>query len=164
MVELVEGSATMRVTHIEEARMRGDDRQQAGMWSYISPEQRVPSDHPLRPTRAMVDAILAELSPAFATLYSPVGRPSIPPEKLLRALLLQVLYSTRSERLLMEHLDYNLLFRWFVGLNMDDPIWDPTVFTKNRERLLAGDIARKFFDQVRAEAAKRELLSNEHFT
>ena len=116
--------------------MRGDDHQQAGMWSYLAPEQRVPPDHPLRPIRAMVDAILVELSPAFAKRYSPVGRPSIPPEKLLRALLLQVLYSTRSERLLMEQLDYNLLFRWFVGLNMDDPIWDATVFTKNRERLL----------------------------
>src|SRR5712692_2298628 len=102
MVGLVEESATMRVTHPEEARMRGDDHQQAGMWSYIAPEQRVPPDHPLRPIRAMVDTILAELSPAFAPLYSPVGRPSIPPEKLLRALLLQVLYSTRSERLLME--------------------------------------------------------------
>src|SRR6266478_10017807 len=136
MVESVKGSATMRVTHTKEARMRGDDRQQAGMWSYLSPEQRVPADHPLRPIRAMVDTILAELSPQFATLYSPVGRPSIPPEKLLRALLLQVLYSTRSERMLMEQLDYNLLFRWFVGLNLDDPVWDATVFTKNRERLL----------------------------
>src|SRR3989449_7358643 len=164
MVELVEGSATMRVTHIEEARMRGDDRQQAGIWSYLSPEQRVPHDHPLRPIRAMVDAILAELSPEFATLYSPVGRPSIPPEKLLRALLLQVLYSTRSERLLMEQLDYNLLFRWFVGLNMDDPIWDPTVFTKNRERLLAGDIAQAFFARVLAQARERGFLSDEHFT
>src|SRR5881628_3499717 len=164
MVELVEGSATMRVTHVEEARMRGDDRQQAGMWSYISPEQRVPSDHPLRPIRAMVDAILAELSPAFATLYSPVGRPSIPPEKLLRALLLQVLYSTRSERLLMEQLDYNLLFRWFVGLNLDDAVWDVTVFTKNRERLLAGDIADAFFAAVLKQAHRRDLLSNEHFT
>ncbi len=125
----------------------------------------------------MVDAILAELSPAFDEIYSGVGRPSIAPEKLLRALLLQALYSIRSERLLMEQLDFNLLFRWFVGLAMDDPIWDATVFTKNRERLLAGDIARKFFDQVRAEAAKREffdqvraeaakraLLSDEHFT
>src|SRR5712691_1998902 len=164
MVELVNGSATMRVTHIEEARMRGDDRQQAGMWSYISPEQRVPQDHPLRPIRAMVDAILAELSPEFATLYSPVGRPSIPPEKLLRALLLQVLYSTRSERLLMEQLDYNLLFRWFVGLNMDDAVWDATVFTKNRERLLAGDIAQAFFARVLAQARQRSLLSDEHFT
>ncbi len=144
--------------------MRGDDRQQAGMWSYLSPEQRVPADHPLRPIRAMVDTILAELSPAFATLYSPVGRPSIPPEKLLRALLLQVLYSTRSERLLMEQLDYNLLFRWFVGLNMDDAVWDATVFTKNRERLLAGDIAQAFFTQVLAQARQRSLLSDEHFT
>ncbi len=144
--------------------MRGDDRQQAGMWSYLSPEQRVPADHPLRPIRAMVDTILAELSPAFAKLYSPVGRPSIPPEKLLRALLLQVLYSTRSERLLMEQLDYNLLFRWFVGLSMDDPVWDATVFTKNRERLLAGDIAQAFFTRVLAQARQRELLSDEHFT
>ena len=144
--------------------MRGDDRQQAGMWSYISPEQRVPSDHPLRPIRAMVDTILAELSPQFAKLYSPVGRPSIPPEKLLRALLLQVLYSTRSERLLMEQLDYNLLFRWFVGLNMDDAVWDPTVFTKNRERLLAGDVAQAFFARTLAQARQRDLLSDEHFT
>jgi transposase len=154
----------MRVTHLEEARMRGDDRHQDGMWSYLSPEQRVPQDHPLRPIRAMVDTILAELSPAFAALYSPIGRPSIPPEKLLRALLLQVLYSTRSERLLMEQLDYNLLFRWFVGLTMDDPIWDPTVFTKNRERLLAGDIAQAFFARVLAQARERGLLSDEHFT
>jgi transposase len=154
----------MRVTHVKEARMRGDDHQQAGMWSYLAPEQRVPLDHPLRPIRAMVDAILVELSPAFAKLYSPVGRPSIPPEKLLRALLLQVLYSTRSERLLMEQLDYNLLFRWFVGLNMDDPIWDATVFTKNRERLLAGDIAQAFFDRALAQARQRGLLSDEHFT
>src|SRR5712692_2583420 len=164
MVELVKGSGTMRVTHIEEARMRGDDRQQAGMWSYISPEQRVPQDHPLRPIQAMVDAILAELSPEFTKLYSPVGRPSIPPEKLLRALLLQVLYSTRSERLLMEQLDYNLLFRWFVGLNMDDLIWDPMVFTKNRERLLAGDVAQAFFARVLAQARQRGFLSDEHFT
>ncbi len=144
--------------------MRGDDRQQAGMWSYIAPEQRVPSDHPLRPIRAMVDTALADLSPEFAKLYSPVGRPSIPPEKLLRALLLQVLYSTRSERLLMEQLDYNLLFRWFVGLNMDDPIWDATVFTKNRERLLAGDIAQAFFTRILAQARQRGLLSDEPFT
>ncbi len=164
MVESVMGSATMRVTHVKEARMRGDDHQQAGMWSYLAPEQRVPLDHPLRPIRAMVDAILVELSPAFAKLYSPVGRPSIPPEKLLRALLLQVLYSTRSERLLMEQLDYNLLFRWFVGLNMDDPVWDATVFTKNRERLLAGDIAQAFFDRALAQARQRGLLSDEHFT
>src|SRR5262247_2672099 len=144
--------------------MRGDDRQQAGMWSYISPEQRVPAGHPLRPIRAMVDTILVELSQEFAKLYSPVGRPSIPPEKLLRALLLQVLCSTRSERLLMEQLDYNLLFRWFVGLNMDDPVWDGTVFTKNRQRLLDGEIARAFFDRVVAQARERGLLSDEHFT
>jgi transposase len=146
--------------------MRGDDdrQRQPEMWSYVPLEQRVPQDHPLRPMRTMVDAILAELSPAFDGMYSGVGRPSIAPEKLLRALLLQALYSIRSERLLMEQLDFNLLFRWFVGLAMDDPIWDATVFTKNRERLLAGDIARKFFDQVRAEAAKRALLSEAHFT
>src|SRR5215475_6042213 len=109
----------MRATELQEARMRGDDQQQAAMWSYISPEQRVPADHPLRPLRVMVDRAMAELSAEFAKLYS--GRPSIAPEKLLRALLLQVLYSVRSERLLMEQLDYNLLFRWFVGLNLDDP-------------------------------------------
>jgi transposase len=163
MAESLEGSATMRVTHIEEARMRSDDRQ-AGMWSYVAPEQRVPPHHPLRPIRTMVDTILTELSPEFAKLYSPVGRPSIPPEKRLRAPLLQVLYSTRSERLLMEQLDYHLLFRWFVGLNMDDPVWDATVFTKNRERLLAGDIAQAFFARVLAHARQRGLLSNEHFT
>src|SRR4030095_10230278 len=144
--------------------MRGDDRQQAGMWSYIAPEQRVPADHPLRPIRAMVDTILVELSPEFATLYSPVGRPSIAPEQLVRALLLPVLYSPRSERLVMEQLDYNLLFRWFVGLNMDDAVWDPTVFTKNRERLLAGDVAQAFFARTLAQARQRGLLSDEHFT
>jgi transposase len=145
--------------------MRGDDdrQRQPEMWSYVPLEQRVPQDHPLRLMRTMVDAIQAELSPAFDGMYSGVGRPSIAPEKLLRALL-RALYSVRSERLLMEQLDFNLLFRWFVGLAMDDPIWDATVFTKNRERLLAGDIARKFFDQVRAEAAKRARLSAEHFT
>src|SRR5215470_3363084 len=111
----------MRATDLQEARMRGDDQQQAAMWSYISPEQRVPADHPLRPLRVMAERAMAELSAEFAKLYSPVGRPSIAPEKLLRALLLQVLYSVRSERLLIEQLDYNLLFRWFVGLTMDDP-------------------------------------------
>src|SRR5258707_6682721 len=164
MVESVRGSATMRVTHVKEARMRGDDHQQAGMWSYLAPEQRVPLDHPLRPIRAMVDAILVELSPAFAKLYSPVGRPSIPPEKLLRALLLQVLYTVRSERLLLEQLDYNLLFRWFVGLNMDDPVWDATVFSKNRQRLLEGAVAHAFFQQVLKLARQKDLLSDEHFT
>ena len=144
--------------------MRGDDRGPDRMFSYIRPEQRVPADHPLRPIRDMVDAALRELSGEFGRLYSTVGRPSIPPEKLLRALLLQLLYSVRSERQLMEQLDYNLLFRWFVGLSMDDPVWDPTVFTKNRERLLRGDIARAFFERVLAQAQGQHLLSTEHFT
>ena len=124
--------------------MRGDDTQQGHMWSYLQPEQRVPQDHPLRPIRAMVDQALRDLSPRFALLYSHTGRPSIPPEQLLRALLLQAFYSVRSERQLMEQLDYNLLFRWFVGLSMDEAIWDPTVFTKNRDRLFQGDIAQAF--------------------
>ena len=144
--------------------MRGDDQQQNGMFSYISAEQRVPQDHPLRALRKMVDDALAELSPRFSRLYAKRGRPSIAPEKLLRALLLQALYSVRSERLLMEQLDYNLLFRWFVGLNMDDAIWDVTVFTKNRERLLDGDIAEAFFQAVLQQARERSLLSDEHFT
>ena len=125
--------------------MRGPDEQQLDVFSYISPEQRVPPDHPLRPLRVMTDEALRDLQPRFHKLYAKTGRPSIAPEKLLRALLLQALYSVRSERLLMEQLDYNLLFRWFVGLNMDDAIWDVTVFTKNRERLLDGDIAEAFF-------------------
>src|SRR6267154_2599903 len=116
--------------------MRGDDRREGAMFSYVSPEARVPKDHPLRPLRRMVDTVLTELSPEFDALYSRVGRPSIPPEKLLRALLLQALYSVRSERQLMERLQYDLLFRWCVGLNMDEPVWDVTVFTKNRDRLL----------------------------
>ena len=144
--------------------MRGDDRHRHGMFSYIGPEERVPPDHPLRPIREMVDTALRELSREFARLYPKTGRPSIPPEKLLRALLLQVLYSVRSERQLMEQLNYNLLFRWFVGLSMDDPVWDATVFTKNRERLLQGDIARAFFERVLAQAQARQLLSAEHFT
>ena len=145
--------------------MRGDDvEQQGAMWSYVPMEQRIPADHPLRVLRPMVDAVLRELSPRFTELYSRVGRPSIAPEKLLRALLLQVLYTIRSERLLMEQLDYNLLFRWFVGLEMDDPVWNATVFTKNRERLLDGEIARAFFDRVVAQARERGLLSDEHFT
>ncbi|MGH9448237.1 MAG: IS5 family transposase, partial [Terriglobia bacterium] len=144
--------------------MRGHDEQQESMFSYISPEKRVPSDHPLRPLRAMVDAALQQMSPQFARLYSRYGRPSIAPEKLLRALLLEVLYSVRSERLLMEQLSYNLLFRWFVGLNLDDEVWDVTVFTKNRERLLEGEMAEGFFEQVLAQAREKELLSDEHFT
>ena len=144
--------------------MRGDDRQQAKMFSYLSPEERVPPDHPLRAIREMVDQALTRLWPRFEGLYSTTGRPSIPPEKLLRALLLQVLYTVRSERMLMEQLDYNLLFRWFVGLDLDDPVWDPTVFSKNRERLLAGDIAQAFFQEVLVEARQRRLLSDEHFS
>jgi transposase len=144
--------------------MRGDDEQQLSVFSYVSPEQRVPKDHPLRPLRAMADEALCELRPRFNKLYAKTGRPSIAPEKLLRALLLQVLYSVRSERMLMEQLDYNLLFRWFVGLNMDDAIWDATVFTKNRQRLLDGDIADGFFAAVLKQARQRDLLSDEHFT
>ena len=144
--------------------MRGDDSGQPGVFSYISAEERVPLDHPLRPIREMVDKALKELSPLFESLYSRFGRPSIAPEKLLRALLIQVLYTVRSERMLMEQLNYNLLFRWFVGLNMDDPIWDATVFSKNRDRLLEGDVARAFFAKVTEEARRRGLLSDEHFT
>ena len=144
--------------------MRGTDQQQSHVFSYISPEQRVRSDHPLRPIRTMVDEILKEMSPQFNKMYAKVGRPSIPPEQLLRAQLLQMLYSVRSERLLMEEMDYNILFRWFVGLNLDDAVWDATVFTKNRERLLEGEIAEAFFEQVLAQARAKELLSDEHFT
>lgn len=134
------------------------------MWSYVSDEERIPQDHPLRAISAMTDAVLKDLSPQFTPLYSKYGRPSIPPERLLRALLLQVLYSVRSERLLIEQLNYNILFRWFVGMNMDDPIWHPTTFTKNRDRLLEGDIARAFFDGVVALAKSKDLMSDEHFT
>src|SRR5437773_7008798 len=148
----------------EDHRMRGDDLDQTDMFSYISPEKRVPKDHPLRPVRQMVDTVLVDLDPEFRKLYSRMGRPSIPPEKILRALLLQILFSIRSERMLMEQLVYNLLFRWFVGLNADDSVWDPTVFTKNRQRLLDGDIARKFFARVLEDAREFALLSDEHFT
>ncbi|MGC1449569.1 MAG: IS5 family transposase [Candidatus Sulfotelmatobacter sp.] len=144
--------------------MRGNDLQQGTMFSYLSPEQRVPADHPLRPLRQMVDTVLKRLSPRFEAMYAEGGRPSIPPEKLLRALLLQCLYSVRSERLLMEQLDYNLLFRWFVGLNMDDAIWDCTVFSKNRERLLQADVAGAFFAEVGQLARGQGWLSDEHFT
>jgi len=144
--------------------MRGDDQQTGWMFSYVSPEERVPADHPLRAIRRMTDAVFARLSPRFDRLYSDIGRPSIPPEKLLRALLLQALYTVRSERLLMEQLQYNLLFRWFVGLGMDDAVWNPTTFTKNRDRLLDGDIAEAFFQEVLAEARVARLLSDDHFT
>src|SRR6201984_2363946 len=132
--------------------MRGKDTQQSAMFSYLSPEQRVPLNHPLRPIREMVDVALKGLSRSFGRMYADWGGPSIAPEKLLRALLLQVLYSVRSERMLMEQLEYNLLFRWFVGLNMDERVWVPTVFTKNRDRLLEGDVAEKFFQLVLTQA------------
>ena len=144
--------------------MRGNDEQQGAVFSYVSAEQRIAGDHPLRAIRAMTDAALRELSPAFDDLYAAGGRPSIAPEKLLRALLLQVLYSRRSERLLMEEMNYNLLFRWFVGLEMDDAVWDVTVFTKNRERLMAGEVAQKFFAAVVKQAGGGGWLSDEHFT
>ncbi len=144
--------------------MRGTDHQQCGMFSYISAERRVPQDHPLRPIRAMAEVALKQLGPGFDALYARNGRPSIAPEKLLRALLLQVLYPVRSERLLMEQLDYNFLFRWFVGLNLDEPVWDVTVFTKNRERLLKGEVAAEFFSAVLDQARLQGLLSDEHFT
>jgi transposase len=134
------------------------------MFSYVSPERRVPQDHPLRVIWVLSDAALQRLSRRFSELYSRVGRPSIAPEKLLRALLLQVLYTIRSERLLMEQLDYNLLFRWFVGLNADEAVWDPTVFSKNRDRLLDGDVAQAFFTEVLELAREHQLLSDEHFT
>jgi len=144
--------------------MRGDDLQQSALFSYVSPEQRVPQDHPLRQLLPLVNTALARMSPRFKALYARVGRPSIAPEKLLRALLLQILYTVRSERLLMERLNYDLLFRWFVGLNMDDPVWAATVYSKNRERLLDGEVAREFFQQVLAQAKALNLLSDEHFT
>jgi transposase len=144
--------------------MRGQDTQQSAMFSYLAPEERVPTDHPLRPIRRMVDTTLGALSTSFDEMYSACGRPSIAPEKLLKALLLQVLYTVRSERLLMEQLGYNLLFRWFVGMNMDEPVWVPTVFSKNRDRLLEGDIAGKFFAQVLDQARGAGLLSEEHFS
>lgn len=144
------------------ARMRGNDHRPGAMFSYVSAEQRVPKDHPLRKVRTLVDSILHEMSREFDGLYAAVGRPSIPPERLLRAQLLQVFYSIRSERLLMEQMDYNLLFRWFVGLELDEPIWTPTVFTKNRDRLLTQAIARSFFRRVVDRA--KPLMSDEHFT
>jgi transposase len=151
--------------HLEGSRpMRGDDPRHESMFSYVTPEARVRPDHPLRPIRRMTDAALQRLSPRFDRLYSTMGRPSIPPEQLLRALLLQMLYSIRSERLLVEELDYSVLYRWFVGLSLDDPIWDATTFTKNRDRLLAGDIADAFFAEVVTAIQADGLMSDEHFT
>ena len=144
--------------------MRGDDHQQSHVFSYLSPEARVRKDHPLRAVRAMVDEVLAGMSRRFDSMYARVGRPSIAPEKLLRAQLLQMLYSIRSERLLMEEIDYSMLFRWFVGLNLDEEVWDPTTFTKNRDRLLDGDVAKEFLAQVVEQAQTQGLTSDEHFT
>lgn len=144
--------------------MRGDVERTEDLFSYVPLADRVPTNHPLRSIRAFVDPILRELSPRFDAIYAKTGRPSIPPEQLLKALLLQVLYTVRSERMLCEQLEYNLLFRWFVGLGMDDRAWVPTVFTKNRDRLLRGDIAEAFFQAVIGEARRRNWLSDEHFT
>src|SRR5713101_7139363 len=144
--------------------MRGPEPKQVVLFSYIDLEQRIPADHPLRALKALVEPVLAELSPRFAALYAASGRPSIPPERLLRALLLQVLYTIRSERQLMQDLHYNLLYRWFVGLGMDDPVWDPTTFTKNRDRLVSGAIAEAFLAGVLRQADAQGLLSKEHFS
>ena len=144
--------------------MRGRFFDQGGMFSYIQPERRIPANHPLRKVRELVREVLKELSPTFGQLYSHEGRPSIPPEQLLSALLLQVFYSIRSERQLIEQLDYNLLFRWFVGLSPDDPIWDATVFTKNRERLQEGDVLQKFMIKLLEHEKVKPLLSDEHFS
>jgi transposase len=144
--------------------MRGEDQRSGGLFSYVDLEGRVPADHPLRPIRTIADEALSALSGEFEALYSRLGRPSIPPERLLRALLLQAFYSVRSERLLIEQLDYNLLFRWFVGLGIDDPVWHPTAFTTNRDRLLQGAVAAKFLAAVLNHARLRQLLSREHFS
>jgi transposase len=144
--------------------MRGHDEQQEGAFSYRMPEERIPQNHPLRRIRVLADAALRQMDLYFAALYARQGRPSIAPERLLRALLLQVLYGIRSERLLMEQLEYNLLFRWFVGVGMDEAVWNVTVFTKNRDRLIAGEIAARFFEAVTAILAQEGLLSDEHFT
>jgi len=142
--------------------MRGDDQQQGNVFSYVSLEERVPVDHPLRPIRQAVDKVLGAMSKEFAGMYAETGRPSIPPERLLRALLLQIFYSLRSERMLMEHLGYNLLFRWFVGMEVDEPVWNHAVFSKNRERLLNEEVAGRFFARVLSQA--KPYLSDEHFT
>ncbi len=144
--------------------MRGDDQQQTAMFSYLTLAQRIPADHPARPIRVLVDRALARMDAELEKLYSTTGRPSIAPERLLRATLLMILYSIRSERQLMEQMNYNLLFRWFVGLEMDDAVWDVTVFTKNRERLIAGAISQMLLESVLVEARSHDLLSEEHFT
>ena len=144
--------------------MRGSDHQQGEVFSYLSPESRVRKDHPLRALRTMVDEVLGKLSPEFERMYAKQGRPSIAPEKLLRAQMLQMLYSVRSERLLMEEIDYSILFRWFIGLNLDEEVWDATTFTKNRDRLLEADVAKQFLAEVVELARARSLVSDEHFS
>src|SRR5512134_828565 len=144
--------------------MRGSDERSGALFSYVDLEARVPAGHPLRAIRAIVNEALVEVSPTFARLYAGIGRPSIPPEMLLRALLLQAFHSIRSERQLMERLDFDLLFRWFVGLGVDEPVWDHSSFSKNRDRLLDGDIAAKFLAAVLAQPRVKRLLSSEHFS
>ena len=144
--------------------MRGKSTDQHSIFSYRSLEDRIPRRHPLRDIRKIVDKALGELSPVFDEMYAGVGRPSIPPEQLIRAMLIQVLFSIRSERLLMEELDFNLLYRWFVGLSMDDQVWDHSVFSKNRDRLLLHDVADRFFAAIKNQAAAKQLLSRDHFT
>jgi transposase len=144
--------------------MRGSDERSGALFSYVDLEQRVRRDHPLRVIRSLTDAALEALSADFATLYSGMGRPSIPPEMLLRSMLLQAFYSVRSERQLMERLEFDLLFRWFVGMGIDDPVWDHSTFSKNRDRLLDGEIAAKFLTAVLAQPRIKRLLSSEHFS
>src|SRR5271167_66500 len=144
--------------------MRGIDHQQGHVFSYLSPEERVRKDHPLRAVRAMTEEVLRDMSSLFDSMYARRGRPSIPPEKLLRAQLLQMLYSVRSERLLMEEIDYSVLFRWFVGLNLDEEVWDATSFTKNRDRLLEAEVAKQFLAQVVEQARAQSLTPDKHFT
>jgi len=144
--------------------VRGGDNRTGELFSYVDLEARVRRDHPLRAIRTIVNEALSALEREFAALYSPIGRPSIPPEKLLRAMLLQAFYSIRSERLLMERLEYDLLFRWFVGIGVDDAVWDHSVFSKNRDRLLEGDIAAKFLAAVLAQPTVKKLLSSDHFS
>jgi len=144
--------------------MRGNDKKSEGMFCYISAETVVPKEHPLRPIRAMADKALEDMTSAFEKMYSHTGRPSIAPEKLMKGLLLQTLYSIKSVRLLMEQLGYNILFKWFVGLGIDEKVWDHSVFSQNQDRLISSDIAKAFLEKIQQQAGKAELLSNEHFT
>ena len=158
------GVTAFLVAFIYPIIMRGDDQKQAAMFSYLTLAQRIPAEHPARQIRVLVDRALERMDADLEKLYSDTGRPSIAPERLLRATLLMILYSIRSERQLMEQMNYNLLFRWFVGLEMDDAVWDVTVFTKNRERLIAGAVSQRLLEAVLVEARAHDLLSEEHFT